>query len=64
VGGGLGRDGAAAARGRPAPARLETKIAIGSLVAAFPRLDLQTEQLPWLRSLAARGVSSLPVTTV
>jgi cytochrome P450 len=44
-------------------ARLETKITIGSLVAAFPRLELQTEQLPWLRSLAARGVSSLPVTT-
>jgi cytochrome P450 len=43
-------------------ARLETKIAIGSLVAAFPQLELQTEQLPWLRSLAARGVSSLPVT--
>ena len=43
-------------------ARLETRIAIGSLVAAFPRLELSTEQLPWLRSLAARGVSSLPVT--
>jgi cytochrome P450 len=42
--------------------RLETRIAVSSLLARFPDLALADDKLVWLKSLAIRGVESLPVT--
>jgi cytochrome P450 len=42
-------------------ARLELTIAIGALLARFPNLELATDDLEWVRGLAARGVHRLPV---
>jgi cytochrome P450 len=42
-------------------ARLEARIALRGLVARFPRLELATDELDWIKSLAIRGVTSLPV---
>ena len=42
--------------------RLETRIAVSSLLARFPDLALADGKLVWLKSLAIRGVESLPVT--
>jgi cytochrome P450 len=42
-------------------ARLEARIALSCLVARFPRLELATDELDWIKSLAIRGVTSLPV---
>ncbi len=44
-------------------ARQETSIAVGSLVDRFPRLELTTDQLEWVPSLAIRGLRALPVRT-
>jgi cytochrome P450 len=43
-------------------ARLETRIAVSSLLTRFPDLALAGDKLVWLKSLAIRGVESLPVT--
>jgi len=44
-------------------ARLEARIALGGILARFPRLELATDELDWSMSLATRGVTSLPVRT-
>jgi cytochrome P450 len=45
-------------------ARLEAAVAVGEVVRRLPGLTVDTEDLPWNRSLAARGVTSLPASTV
>jgi cytochrome P450 len=42
-------------------ARLEGQVAIGELVARFPRLELATEQVEWNGRIVLRGLASLPV---
>ena len=42
-------------------ARMETKIAVGSLLARFSRLQLATDKLDWIRSRSMRGLTSLPI---
>ncbi len=44
-------------------ARTEAQIAIGSLLARVPSLDLATDDLEWRPHITLRGLSSLPVTT-
>ena len=44
-------------------ARLEARIALGGILARFPQLELATDELDWSKSLATRGVTSLPVRT-
>ncbi len=43
-------------------ARLEGRIAIGTLVQRMPRLELATEMLEWRDNFTLRGVKALPVT--
>jgi hypothetical protein len=43
-------------------ARLETRTAVSALIARFPGLALTDDELPWMQSLAIRGVANLPVT--
>lgn len=43
-------------------ARTEAQIAIGSLLARVPSLELATEHLEWRPHITLRGLSSLPVT--
>ena len=43
-------------------ARTEAQIAIGSLLARVPNLDLATDDLQWRPHITLRGLSSLPVT--
>jgi cytochrome P450 len=43
-------------------ARLETKLALTSLLARYPEIALADGPLEWIQSLAIRGVTSLPVT--
>jgi cytochrome P450 len=42
-------------------ARLETKVAVSTLLDRFPRMELADDNLVWLRSIAIRGVERLPV---
>ena len=42
--------------------RLETKVAVAALVDRFPKLELADDNPVWVRSIAIRGVESLPVT--
>jgi cytochrome P450 len=42
-------------------ARMEARIAVGSLLARFPRLQLATDKPDWSKSLAFRGLTSLPL---
>ncbi|MBD1808522.1 cytochrome P450 [Microcoleus sp. FACHB-SPT15] len=41
--------------------RLETKIAINTIVQRLPELHLDTDELTWMPSLAMRGLQALPV---
>jgi cytochrome P450 len=43
-------------------ARLEGRLAIGTLIRRFPDLDLVTDTPPWNGRLVLRGLDSLPVT--
>lgn len=45
-------------------ARMETQVAFGELARRFPSLRLRVEKLEWVRSIAFRGLQSLPVTCV
>lgn len=42
--------------------RLETKIAINTLIQRLPNLHLNPDELTWVPNLAMRGLHSLPVT--
>jgi cytochrome P450 len=42
-------------------ARMETRIAISSLLARYPRLELAPSELTWIQGWTVRGVTSLPV---
>jgi cytochrome P450 len=44
-------------------ARLEGRLALGTLVRRFPRLDLATDAPAWNGRLVLRGLDTLPVTT-
>ena len=42
-------------------ARLEAKIAVDAILTRYPHLELATDNLNWLPSIAIRGVDKLPV---
>jgi hypothetical protein len=41
--------------------RIETKIAINTIVQRLPDLRLDTHELTWVPNLAMRGLQALPV---
>jgi cytochrome P450 len=43
-------------------ARLEARVAIGTLVRHFPALDLATDQPEWNGRIVLRGLNTLPLT--
>ena len=42
-------------------ARLEGRVAIGTLVRRFPKLELATDELEWNGRIVLRGLSRLPL---